>query len=60
MQEGKPFNHIWWDALLTLLLNFVSEYAIRRMQESHEEVKLARIPFVYDPDVNWLGENINT
>jgi hypothetical protein len=49
-------------ALSPLLFNFVSEYAIRKVQKNQVELKLngTHQLLVYAGDMNLLGDNIDT
>jgi hypothetical protein len=50
------------DALSPLRFNFGLEYAISKVQENQEGLKLngTHLPLVYSDDVNLLGDNIDT
>jgi hypothetical protein len=49
-------------ALSPLFLKFILEYAIKKVQENQEELKLSRTHqlLAYVDDVSAMGENINT
>jgi hypothetical protein len=49
------------DALSPLLFNFVLQYAIRRVQENQEGMKLngTHQPLAYACDINIVGENMD-
>jgi hypothetical protein len=55
-------NGLKQDYLSPMVYNFVSEYAIRKVQENHMGLKLigAHQFLVYADDVNLLGDNTDT
>jgi hypothetical protein len=52
----------WGYVLLTLLSNFMLKYAVLKVQENQQELKLNRSHYilVYSDNINMLGKNINT
>jgi len=50
------------DALWPLLFNFALEYAIRRVQVNHDDLKLnvTHLLLVYADDVNTVGGSVYT